>query len=364
MIDEYRLIETFKKLVRIDSLSLQEGKLVSYLKKELRALGLRHYEVGKIEGGEIGSLVVEVPGSGRQRILLNAHLDTVAPGENIKPLEKKGYFCTNGSTILGADDKAGITAILEVLKVLKERKLKHPTLKVVFTVAEEIGLLGSKALPKKIFKDVDFGFTLDGGDIDKIINKAPSQNNITAKVLGRAAHAGLHPEEGINAIKVASVAIAKMKLGRIDKVTTANIGVIKGGKATNIVPDEVELKGEARSHSLAKLKRQTEHMKRKLLETCRKYGARLKLKVGQVYRAFEVSQKEEVLQRALSAYKKSGIKPKVVSSGGGSDANIFNKRGIPTVILGVGADRVHTPQERILVEDMVKGTRLLLNIVT
>jgi len=364
MINKRRLIRTFKKLARIDSPSLKEGKVVKYLEKELRSLRLNYYQTGRVRNGEVGNLIVHVPGKGLKspRLLLNAHVDTVGPSKNIKPVEKRGYIFTDGSTILGADNKAGVAAILEILKVLTEEKLDHPPLQVIFTVAEEIGLVGAKALPEKVM-NADFGLTLDGGDIDQIVNKAPSQYNLTATIMGRAAHAGIHPEQGINAIKVASVAIANMKLGRIDKETTANIGVIEGGKATNIIPDEVRLKGEARSHDLKKLDRQVEHMERVLFKACEKYRARLKLKVERVYKSFEVSKTKKVLSLAVSGMKIAGIKPMVKQTGGGSDANIFNEWGIPTVILGVGADNVHTTREQIRINDLVNGTESVLNII-
>ncbi len=167
------------------------------------------YVKGKIKGGPV--------------ILLNAHLDTVNPGKGIKPKIQGGRIKTDGTTILGADDKAGVAVILELLRTLKEKKISHCDLRIVFTVAEEIGLLGAKLLkPKDI--EADIGYTLDGGQVDKIIHKAPTQYNLQAEIIGRAAHAGVHPERGINAIKIASQAISRMKLGRIDRETTANIG--------------------------------------------------------------------------------------------------------------------------------------------
>ena len=364
MINKRKLINTFKKLIRIDSPSLKEGKVIRYLEKELRSLRLSCYQTGRVRDGEVGNLIVHIPGKGLRspRLLLNAHVDTVGPSKNIKPIEKRGDIFTDGSTILGADNKAGVAAILEILRVLKEEKLDHPPLQIIFTVAEEIGLVGAKALPEKVM-NADFGLTLDGGDIDQIVNKAPSQYNLSATIMGRTAHAGIHPEQGINAIKVASVAIANMKLGRIDKETTANIGVIEGGKATNIIPDEVRLRGEARSHDLKKLDRQVEHMERVLLKACEKYRARLKLKVERVYKAFEINKNKKVLSLAVSGMKISGIKPMVKQTGGGSDANMFNEWGIPTVILGVGADNVHTTREQICVDDLIKGTESVLNII-
>jgi len=361
MINQRRLIKTFKQLVKIDSLSLKEGKMVKFLQKEFDRLGLKYHQAGKPKGGEVGNLIVEVPGD-EPTLLLNAHLDTVAPGEKIKLVEKKGYIRSDGKTILGADNKAGVSAILEILRVLKEKKVKHPRLQIIFTVAEEIGLRGARTLPKKILS-ADFGIALDGGDIDEIIYRAPSQKSITATIYGKAAHAGIHPEEGINAITVASHAISKIKLGRIDKETTANIGMIKGGKATNIIPDEVEIKGEVRSHSLRKLEKQIEHMEDILRRTCAKFGARLKLDVEKVYQSFEVKKPGKILKAAVAAVKKAGMRPLLKSTGGGSDANVFNATGIPTIIMGVGADHVHTTAERIKVKDLVRGTEVLLDLL-
>ncbi|MDI6731953.1 MAG: M20/M25/M40 family metallo-hydrolase [Candidatus Margulisbacteria bacterium] len=364
MINPKRLINTFKKLVRIDSLSLKEGKIIGFINKELKKMGLKPRITGRPNGGECGSLIVDLPGRGCKgpRILLNAHVDTVSPGNAVQLVDRKGFIRSNGKTILGADNKAGVAAILEILKVLKESKLSHPPLQIVFTVAEEIGLIGVKALDKKGLK-ADFAVVLDGGDIDKIIYKAPSQINISAKIIGRAAHAGIHPEDGIHAIKAASEAVAKMKLGRIDSETTTNIGIIQGGTATNIIPDEVELKGEARSHSKQKLHRQIRCMRRILEKTAAKRKAKAVIAAQEMYNAFEINRSNYILQVALRAVKQAGITPVIEQTGGGSDANIFNARGIPSIIMGVGADRVHTTNERIKKRDLIKGTEIILNLL-
>ncbi len=361
MIDEKRLVNTFKKLVKIDSLSLHEGKVVKFLVRELRALGLKPRQVGRPQGGEVGSLILDIPGK-EPCILLNAHMDTVGPGKGIKPVEKGKYIVPAGKTVLGADNKAGVSANLEILRVIKERKLNHPHLRVIFTVAEEIGLVGARALPKKVLS-ADFGLTVDGGDIHEIIHKAPSQDNIVVTVHGKAAHAGIHPEDGVHAIKVAATALAKMKLGRIDYETTANIGVIEGGKATNIIPDKVILKGEVRSHSLKKLKKQIEYMKNLIVRTSRKHKAKAEIKITKVYRAFEIKKNHKVLRRAVKTVRRAGIRPVVKRTGGGSDANIFNAAGIPTIIVGVGADHVHTTSERIAIRDLVRGTSVILDFL-
>ncbi len=364
MINKRRLINSFKKLVRIDSLSLKEGKMIKYLARELRALGLKPYFAGRPKHGEAANLIVDVPGRGKKKpyLLLNAHVDTVSPGKNIRPIEKGNFITSDGTTILGADDKSGVAAILEILTVLKKKKLEHPPLQVVFTVAEEIGLTGAKALPKRVLY-ADYGIVFDGGAVKDVVYKAPSQINITATVIGKAAHAGIHPEKGINAIKAASAAIAKMKLGRIDKETTANIGVIKGGKATNIIPDEVQIKGEARSHDPKKLKKQVDHMKSVLIKTCKKFRAKVKIKTKLMYRSFEVKRSSKILKLALAALKQGKIKPNLKQTGGGSDANVFNGYGIPSVIMGSGMRNVHTTSEKLIIKDLIRGAAVVIDLI-
>jgi len=364
MINKKRLVNTFKKLVRIDSLSLREGEVNKFLRRELRSLGLRVSEIGKPQGGDAGSLVAFWPGqgSGDPCILLNAHTDTVSPGRGIRPVEKKGSLRSDGKTILGADNKAGVAAILEVLRTIKEKKLPHPPLRIVFTVAEEIGLCGAKALPAKAFA-ADFGLIVDGGDIHEIVTQAPTQYSLTATVIGRAAHAGLRPEEGINAIKVAGEAIARMKLGRIARDTTANIGLIEGGTATNIVPERAEIKGEARSHDEKKLKRQVQQMEKALFDAGRRSGAQVKIRVERAYKAFKVKEDSEPVRLAAEVLKAAGLKYVIKKTGGGSDANIFNERGVPSLILGVGADQVHTTKENLPVGAFVQGTENLLSMI-
>jgi len=366
LINKRRLVKRFIKYVKVDSPSKREAKFLKVIKKELSGMGIRFFEdnaAGRV-GGNSGNLYAFVKGGskGAPRILLNAHIDTVMPGENIKPRSRKGKIVSDGTTILGADDKAGVAVIVEVLKVLKEQKIGHGDIDVLFTVAEEVGLMGSKFADKKFLK-ADFGYVLDGGEVDKIINEAPSQDSIEVKITGRAAHAGVHPEQGVNAIKVASAAISKMKLGRIDRETTANIGTIEGGVATNIVPENVVVKGEARSHDIGKLKRQVRHMRNEFKKACSKYGAKFAFQVTPSYRAFEIPLKHPVMLLAKKAAKDINIKPNIVATGGGSDANIFASCGLPCLIIGVGADSVHTKKENIAVSDLVTGAQLLLNII-
>jgi tripeptide aminopeptidase len=361
-----RLLSRFIKYVKVDSLSKQEAKFAKLIISELKKhkLVIKEDNAGKYLPGDCGNLYTVLKGNVKNtpRILLNAHLDTVVPGNNIKPKIKGNRVVTDGKTILGADNKAGVAVIMEVLDSIKEDNIPHGDIDIIFTVAEELGLCGAKFIDKKFLK-ADMGFVLDGGDIEEIINKAPSQDTIEVKIIGRAAHAGVRPEAGINAIQVAGIALSKIKLGRIDHETTANIGIINGGLATNIVPESVILKGEARSHNRDKLRRQVQHMSDIFHKTAAKAGAKVLFEVSPAYRSFEIEKGSLALKLALSAAKELGIRTKVKATGGGSDANIFNGSGLPCIILGVGADKVHTVQENCKIRHMEKGAELILNII-
>ncbi len=364
MVNEERLVQEFVDLVQISSPTRQERKVADYLKARLGELGLSVEEdnAGEKIGTDTGNLIGRLPGEG-PALMFCAHMDTVEPGVGIVPVVKEGIITSAGETVLGGDDKAGICAILETLEVIKENKLFHPNLVIVFTVAEEGGLKGAKALdiPKL---GAELGFCLDaGGPVGTIVSRGPAQNQLKAVIRGRAAHAGLCPEEGISAIQVAAEAIMRTQLGRIDQETTANIGVISGGKATNIIPDRVELEGEARSLDIEKLDKQTKHMTETLERVCRERGAQAEIEVAQAYPQINLDPESRVVELAVEAARQLGIVPEVTQTGGGSDANIFNGKGLPTANLGIGMEKVHSTEEFIRVKDMVDVTRLLLQII-
>lgn len=364
MINKKRLLKTFLDLVKIESVSLKEARVMRYIQKELQKIGIASSfdSAGKKIKGEVGNLFAYVKGTEKgSPIILNAHVDTVKT-KKVYPCIKNEYILSDGTTILGADCKAGVAQILEVLRSLKEHRLAHPDLQLIFSVAEEIGLKGASAIRKNDLK-ADFALVLDGGELEEIILQAPTQENFEIEIIGKAAHAGIHPEEGISAISVASQAIAQLSLGRIDHETTANIGIISGGVATNIIPEKVYLKGEARSHSLVKLKKQIHRIESTFKKTCQKKGAQLIFKKQRIYPAFKISPQDRCVQKISQIMKKMGMVPIFKSTGGGSDANIFNHLKVKSVIIGTGMDRVHTHQERIKINDLSKGAEMLQNIL-
>lgn len=356
--NKMRLVRSFIELVKIDSESGHEDRIARIISSKLKKLGLR------VKRDNKGNLIALLEGDKRARTLLfNAHMDTVVPGKNVQPRLSCGKIIGNGHTVLGADDKAGIAVILEMLKVIRQEKILHGDIKVIFTVEEEIGLCGARKLSIKDTQ-ADLCFVLDSdGDVGTVVNRSPAQDSLNVVIHGRAAHAGICPERGISAIEIAARAITGMRLGRIDKETTANIGIIQGGKATNIVPEEVLLRGEARSHSAQKLKRQTNNMLRCIKQAACQAGGKVQLFVQRSYDAIALPEKAPILELTKKAARKIKVPHRILSSGGGSDANIIHSRGVPTVALGIGMENVHSKHEYIEVRNLCKAAEFILEIV-
>ncbi len=367
MVNEKRMIEEFCRMVKVDSTSYNERPFTDWLTNRCREMGLEVYEdkAGERLNSSAGNLYITVPGNlpGVEPVMLCCHMDTVEPGRGVKPVVKEDRICSDGTTILGSDDKAGIVAILECVRVLKEQNIPHGDLELIFTVAEEVGLQGAKLLEYDRIK-AKFGYVLDcDGSAGTIITQAPAQYKIKATVYGKAAHAGICPEEGVNAIVLASNAISKMTLGRLDENTTANIGVIQGGKATNIIPDMVNIEGETRSNNPEVLEQKTQEICNIIEDTANQGGGRAEVVKEFLYPHLNLTEDDPAVQYAITAAKKLGQEPKLQSTGGGSDANIFNGEGIATANLGIGMNKVHSTEEYITIKDLVLNARYLVEIV-
>ena len=366
MIQRDRLVECFIKLVSIDSPSLCEKDMADYIVSILKDRG---YDVSmddtaqKISGNS-GNVVLKLNGDESiPPIIVTAHMDTVEPSRGKKAIICDDYITSDGSTVLGGDDLAGVAIILEALSVIQEDNVPHGNIYFLFTVAEEIGLLGAKNFDFDSL-GVEYGFVLDGGgDVGRVAVSAPSHISLDMNIEGKAAHAGVAPEDGISSIEVAACAISKMKLGRIDAKTTANIGVISGGTATNIVCDNVNMKAEARSLDEASLNNQVEHMKNILEIVCQEYGAKLTINENREYSSYDVSNNEKLINILKKAANASNINLVLESTGGGSDTNILNSRGIPSCNISIGMENIHTTKERIKIQNMEDSVRFLVNIV-
>jgi tripeptide aminopeptidase len=375
LINAERLKNFLIELIKIDSLSRKEYDVAMRLKREMEDLGAQVSidDAGERVGGNVGNLIAHFTGTAPEAkpILLSAHMDTVVPGEGIVPILDGDILRTDGRTVLGGDDKSGVAIICEVLRVIKENRLPCSDVDVVFTICEEAGLIGAKCLDVSRLR-ARTGLVLDSDSVGFLFTKAPAANRMEFRVHGLEAHAGVCPEKGVNAIKVAADGIAQMSLGRIDHETTANIGVIEGGMAVNIVPNSVILKGEARSHSQEKLDRQTEHMLRCLQDAAarhslelggRQFIASIDAKIERDYDRMDVPDGAAIVQLVRAAAKNLRVDIKTLATGGGCDANVLNQKGLEVANLSTGMREIHTVKEWLDLKDLNLSAQMVLEVV-
>lgn len=366
MVDESRVVRIFENLVKIYSPSYKERTLADHIKGYVESLGFLAFEdeAGLAIGSDTGNVIITIPGiADGPSILFVSHMDTVEPAKGVEPIIEDGIIKTDGETILGADDKAGVAAMLELVSVLAGKSISHGPIHLIFTVAEEVGLEGAKNLDLSD-KHIDFAYVLDSnGKIGNIVVSAPYQDSFVVEYRGRAAHAGLAPETGINAIAAASRAISCMKLGRIDEETTANVGVIEGGRAGNIVPDRARVIAESRSINPAKLEEQSDRMIDCFKRGAQEVGAEVSIQRYRPYEGYSLTDNDEVVKRVIDALDRLGLSHKLIRSGGGSDTNVFNAIGINAVNLGMGAEYVHTTDEYIPMAELKNLASLLVELV-
>lgn len=356
----------FMELAAVASPSRRERAVADLVISRLRALGLEvvEDEAGVAVGGDTGNLICLVPGVGETpRITLAAHLDTVEPTGPLQPVLEDGVIRNAGGTVLGADNKAAAAALLHVTEFLVGSGRPFPTYELIFTVAEELGVQGARHLPPDV-PSGPFGVVFDSaGPVGGIVLRSPSQQTLTAEFRGRAAHSGLEPERGASAILAAAYAISLMELGRLDEETTANVGVIRGGVARNIVPASCIVESECRSHDEAKLAQATAAMVHAFQEGAARAGVDVDVDLVLEYRLFRLREADPVVRAARDALTALGLEPNYLTSGGGSDANVFNLRGTPTVNLDCGMMSVHTPEEHIHVAELERLVGLVQRLI-
>jgi tripeptide aminopeptidase len=330
-------------------------------------------DAGERVGGDTGNILARFPGNtlGAAPFLLSGHMDTVGPAAHVRTVVEGDLIHTDHTSVLGGDDKAGLVAILEAIRVLRERRLPHGDLEVVITICEETGLIGAKHFDCARLR-ARRGLVLDVDGVNELVTRAPAANRLSFTVHGLEAHAGICPERGISAVQVASEAIAGMRLGRVDAETTANLGVINGGLATNIVPSQLVVRGETRSLSETKLQTQTDHMRARFDEAAarhavtlegRQFRARVEAKVERQYERLHIADEAEIVRLVTNAARTLGRTCPTRSTGGGSDANVFITRGIEVANLACGMRDIHTVNEWVDVKDLVATAELVLETV-
>lgn len=350
-----RLVNTLFEMIGIDSESGEEQEFISYLKD----LFTREFPA-KCTIDSYGNLTVNIHAKNSARItpvLFSVHADTVKPGKNIEPILEDGVIRSKGDTILGADGKAGIAELVEALRTAD----RYPPLEIVVSREEEIGLVGAKHLDVSSLQS-KMGFLIDMEGVDPVVVGGPSHMIIDIEITGKAAHAGMEPEKGISAIRAASYAISILKEGWIDEETTVNVGIIGGGEIRNGVPEKAQVKAECRSLTHEKCLTQSELIKEVFETAAKSVGARAEVKMEMAYKAVRIPEDAVVVNIAKRAVESVGLEPRVRIICGGTDASIYNEKGIQTVVLGMGVKSEHSKDENIAVGDMEKAVSMIQHI--
>lgn len=357
-----RLIEIFLEIIAIDGVSGDERKVADYIIDFLQKLNLRPFEdnSGTRSGGNAGNLICKI-GSGGDFVMLS-HMDTARSTKGVKPQMLPDKITSDGTTVLGVDNRAGIACLLYSLETLIQQNTPVKDFTLAFTIQEETTLNGSRFI--ELDKKIDKGFVFDSHmRPGYFIFESAGSMGFSVKITGKAAHSGIAPEKGIDAIKIASAAINKIKLGRIDEDTTANIGIIKGGTATNVVPEEVFIEGEVRSMCIENIQAKIEEIKTCFETTAKEMGGKLDFTEHWSFWPYNIDMESETYKIVKNAITRSGLSVIPTTTKGGSDANSLNEKGIKCVNLGIGAENPHSNDEYIYLEDLESTARIAMEIM-
>lgn len=367
LVDEARLVGLFRELCMVNAPALQEAQCVAFVRKHLEDMGLEVWEdtAGAQIGGNANNLVARLAGNkpGAPKVFLSAHFDTVEPTEGLRIVERDGALFSSGDTILGADDKAGMAPAIEAVRCLMDSDEPRGDVFLVFTCAEEIGLLGAGAFDIQGL-GVDFGYVLDTGPpVGSFVTQTATHDKLDFEIVGRPAHAGKDPEHGVNAIAVLADAVAGLTIGRVSPETTCNLGIVEGGTAVNVVCPSVRVRGEARSTVLAELEACVDSMIQGFEAAGRKWGAEVRVTHRRHYDAYTLEPSASVVRVAQRAARSLGMSGELRKTLGGSDANVFNAKGVPTAVVGTGMEKIHTHEEFVRVADLASTARLAYELV-
>ena len=358
-----QLLDEFLQLTAFSVPSKHESEIRACLKDKLLALGFTVWEDEAFPETGSGSLYGRLEGEG-EPILFTAHMDTVTPCENKQiTVEPDGRIHTDGTTILGGDDVTGIVELMAALRRLKGEGCTHRPIEVVFTACEEYFVEGAKRLRYDTLTAKECYVLDTDGPIGRAVLAAPTGIRVVANFTGKAAHAALKPEDGINAVAMAARAVSKMRLGRIDLDTTANIGIIRGGSSGNIVPETCFLEGETRSLCHGAALRQKDHMELCCREAAAELGGTCQIESTLVYNAWRVPEEDALCQRFAAACEKSGLTPEFVSACGGSDASFLSAHGIRCLVLATGMHEIHSVREYTTLGEMETMTGVIYELL-
>jgi len=353
--DRERLIGTFRELVKIPSESPNDQDFIEYMEKFFKMEG------GKAKKDAYGNLIVKFPAKNSKStttVGFACHADTVKPGIGIKPIVDGDIVRTDGTTILGADDKAGIAEIIEMIRCAE----KHPPLEVVLCRCEEVGSLGSVNLDYSMIES-KFAYVLDTDEVDQIVVGGPTYVTMDVHYTGKPSHAGMAPEKGISSILAASLAISKLKLGKLENDMTANVGTIQGGEVRNGVPEHTKIMAECRALKHENGIKLSKEMEEIFKQSAREVGAEVVVDTKVALKAYYLAPESDVVKLAYNALIKYDIKPTTLVIKGGTDAAHFNSHGVPTAVLGTGMRDIHSCKEYLIIKEAEIMTNVLVDIV-
>ncbi len=361
------VLDLFLELAAIPSLSGHERAVADVVGAYLTDLGLAWDEddSGPAVGSDAGNLFCRLPGANGSGtpLFLCAHLDTVPPEGPIEPVVEDGVVRNGAGTILGGDNKAALAAMLEAARRIVTERRQHAGIELVFTTKEEVGLVGAGAFDTSRLQ-AKLGYVYDhAAPIGEVVIGAPTARAFEVRFHGRAAHAGIAPEEGRSAIQAAARAVADLRLGLLDELTTANVGVISGGTARNVVPEWCTVVAEARSHDDRRLSELVQEMLETFSYAASVSDCTLEIETTEQYRGYRFRRDDPVIVLAEAALRGVGAEVRQTLCGGGADANVFNLAGLPCAVLANGMAEIHTPDEHIAVADIERMVDVTLGLV-
>lgn len=359
-----RLLQRFFQYITCDSESYHERNFCLMMEDELNMLGVmtRRQEIGALIGSDGWNIYARLPGQGKP-LLLCAHLDTVVPGKGIVPMMKDGIIFSEGNMVLGADDKAGIAAIMEAVQTIVENQLPHRPIEILLTICEETGILGSKLADYQNIDSTE-AVVLDDEIVGHMVNQAAAYVKYHFEIQGKRAHAGVCPEKGIHALKAAAECVAQLRCGRISENSVMNVANFLCAGQTNVVPETASFDVEIRSYCEEELQLLVSRMIHVVETVCSSYGAKFNKQEERISNAFCISEDTPVIQQTCKALREMGIEPSIERTLGGSDITWLVENGISTINIGVGMRDVHGSGEHILFQDIITTTELLLKLLT
>lgn len=366
-VDRERLVERFIELAQINAPSGEEKPMADFLTDTLEGMGFEiefdaaHEEIG----GNCGNLFAWWPGTDpdARPLFFSTHMDTVLPTAELQPVIRDGVIYSDGTTILGADDRAALAAYLEGVQAIQEAGAECGPIELILTVSEQAGLLGARHLDfAKVRSDTGYIFD-SSGDVGQIILRGPYSNRLWWEIGGKMSHLGLAPEEGVSAILIAADALTHMRLGKVDADTNANVGVIHGGELASIIPDHVEMVGEVRCFTAEGLEAQVDHMLDAVAQAAERRGGRADVRIEEKYLGWQVPRAAPHVQVAIRAAERIGVEPYFTETLGGADTNIFIEHGLACFTLGLGFRDIHSFDEHISIDNLANTAHLVAALI-